>query len=37
VLTLGAGDITGLGEDLLRRLEYEYQDQPAGGGASHSD
>lgn len=36
VLTLGAGDITGLGEDLLRRLEYEYQDQPAGGGASHS-
>jgi len=37
VLTLGAGDITGLGEELLRLLEYEYSDDPAGGGASHSD
>lgn len=37
VLTLGAGDVTGLGEELLRLLEYEYRHHPAGGGASHSD
>jgi UDP-N-acetylmuramate--alanine ligase len=37
VLTLGAGDITELGQELLRRLEYEYPIHPAGGGAGHRD
>ena len=37
VLTLGAGDITGLGEELLRGLEYQYPVHSAGGGASDSD
>jgi len=37
VLTLGAGDITELGEELLRRLQYEYPVHSAGGGASNSD
>lgn len=36
VLTLGAGDVTELGQELLRRLQYEYPVHPAGGGASHS-
>jgi len=37
VLTLGAGDITELGEELVRRLQYEYPVHSAGGGASDSD
>jgi UDP-N-acetylmuramate--alanine ligase len=36
VLTLGAGDVTTLGEDLLRRLEYEYPASPDREGATDS-
>ncbi len=37
VITLGAGDITELGEELLRRLQYEHPVPSAGGGLGHSD
>jgi UDP-N-acetylmuramate--alanine ligase len=37
ILTLGAGDITDIGQELLRRLEYEYPPGPAGGGTRNSD
>lgn len=36
VLTLGAGDITTLGEELLRRLEYEYPGGTDSKGARDS-
>ncbi len=36
VLTLGAGDVTTLGEELLRRLEYDYPDGPDREGAHDS-
>ncbi len=36
VLTLGAGDVTTLGEDLLRRLEYEYPGSLDHEGATDS-
>jgi len=37
ILTLGAGDITDIGQELLRRLEYEYPPDPVGGGMRDSD
>jgi UDP-N-acetylmuramate--alanine ligase len=36
ILTLGAGDITSVGQELLQLLEYQYPGHPTGGGTGYS-
>lgn len=36
ILTLGAGDITDLAQELVQLLEYEHSGHTAGGGAGHA-
>jgi UDP-N-acetylmuramate--alanine ligase len=35
ILTLGAGDITTIGQELVQLLEYEYPGRTTGGGTGH--